>query len=248
MKVVVVGASSGIGRCIGVGLGQRGDQVALLARRHERLVDAAKEAGPGTLAITCDVTDEAGCRAAIEEAAAGLGGIDGLVYASAVGTLARLEETDADTWRRTLDTNVVGASIATAAALPFLRESHGVAAYLSSISATTTQPWPGIGAYMASKAALERLVEAWRCEHPDVGFTRVTVGNCGGGEGDSMVEFTAGWDNELFAEIAQVWFTKGLVDQWLVDVNDVIRVIATVLATGASASIPVVTITPRPSP
>src|SRR3954471_2545338 len=89
MNVVVIGASSGLGRCIGVGLAQRGDQVALLARRRERLDDAAKEGGPGTLAIPCDVTDEAGCRAAIEEAAAGLGGIDGLVYASAVATLSR---------------------------------------------------------------------------------------------------------------------------------------------------------------
>jgi NADP-dependent 3-hydroxy acid dehydrogenase YdfG len=58
MRAVVVGASSGLGRCIGVGLGQRGAPVALLARRHDRLVDAAKEAGAGALAIRCDVTDE----------------------------------------------------------------------------------------------------------------------------------------------------------------------------------------------
>ena len=51
MKTVVVGASSGLGRCIGVGLAERGAHLALLARRHDRLVDAAKEAGPGTLAI-----------------------------------------------------------------------------------------------------------------------------------------------------------------------------------------------------
>ncbi|MBV9254966.1 MAG: SDR family NAD(P)-dependent oxidoreductase, partial [Actinobacteria bacterium] len=56
MRVVIVGASSGLGRCIGTGLGQHGHQVALLARRHDRLVDAAKEAGPGALAIACDVT------------------------------------------------------------------------------------------------------------------------------------------------------------------------------------------------
>jgi NAD(P)-dependent dehydrogenase (short-subunit alcohol dehydrogenase family) len=245
MKVVVIGGSSGLGRCIGVGLGQRGDHVALLARRVDRLTDAAKEAGPGTLAIRCDVTDEAGCRAAIEEAAAGLGGIDGLVYASAVGTLAKLADSDADMWRRTLDTNVVGASVATAAALPYLTASHGVAAYLSSVSATTTPPWPGLGAYMASKAALERLVEAWRTEHPDVGFTRVTVGNCAGGQGDSMVEFNTGWDSELFGEMVQQWFARGFVDQWLVDVEDLIRAVALVLTAGASACIPTIAVVPR---
>ena len=245
MKIVVVGASSGLGRCIGVGLGQRGDQVALLARRVDRLTDAAKEAGPGTLAIACDVTDEAGCRAAIEDAAAGLDGIDGLVYASAVGTLAKLADTGTDVWRRTLDTNVVGASTATAAALPYLKASRGVATYLSSVSGTSTPPWPGLGAYMASKAALERLVEAWRGEHPDVGFTRVIVGNCAGGQGDSMTEFTSGWDGDLFGEIAQAWFERGLVDEWLVDVDELVRAVAMVLACGASACIPTIAVVPR---
>ena len=45
-----------------------------------------------------------------------------------------------------------------------------------------------------SKAALDKLVEAWRAEHPAVGFTRLVVGDCAGGEGPSMTEFTTGWD------------------------------------------------------
>ncbi len=53
MRVVVIGASSGLGRCIGVGLARRGATVALMARRASRLQDAAKEAGPGTLAFAC---------------------------------------------------------------------------------------------------------------------------------------------------------------------------------------------------
>jgi len=43
MRAVVVGASSGLGRCIGVGLGQRGAQVALLARRHDLLLDGGDD-------------------------------------------------------------------------------------------------------------------------------------------------------------------------------------------------------------
>ena len=171
MKTVVVGASSGLGRCIGIGLAQRGAEVALLARRHDRLVDAAKEAGAGTLAITCDVTDAASCATAIEEAAAGLGGIDALVYSTGIGPLGRLVDIDADTWRRAFDTNVTGAALITAAALPHLAAAGGAAAYLSSVSASLTPPWPGLGAYVVSKAALDKLVEAWRVEHPQVGFT-----------------------------------------------------------------------------
>ena len=87
MRAVVVGASSGLGRCIGVGLGQRGAQVALLARRRERLAAAAAEAGAGALAIECDVTGTASITSAIAKAAADLGGIDALVYTPAIGPL-----------------------------------------------------------------------------------------------------------------------------------------------------------------
>src|SRR6516225_6073440 len=136
MRAVVVGASSGLGRCIGVGLAQRGAQVALLARREDRLAMAAKEAGPDTLAIRCDVTDESSCRQAVAEAAAGLGGIDALVYTPALGPLAQLEDISAETWQRAFATNVTGAAVVTAAALPHLKASSAVAAYLSSVSAT----------------------------------------------------------------------------------------------------------------
>ena len=135
----------------------------------------------------------------------GLGGIDALVYATGIGPLARLADIDAATWRRLFDTNVIGAALVTAAAIPHLTASSGVAAYLSSISASLTPPWPGLGAYAVSKAALDKLVEAWRAEHPGVGFTRVIVGDCAGGEGDSMTEFANGWDPELAAEMGTIW-------------------------------------------
>ena len=78
-----------LGRCIGTGLSKRGAHVALLARRKSRLDDAVRdECGPGAFAVTCDVTDEASCQAAIAEAAATLGGIDALVYAPGIGLLA----------------------------------------------------------------------------------------------------------------------------------------------------------------
>ncbi len=246
VKTVVVGASSGLGRCIGVGLARRGGQVALLARRYDRLVDAVKEAGPGAIAIACDVTDASSCSAAIEEAARGLGGIDALVYATGVGQLARLVDVDFDTWRNTLDTNVVGAALVTAASIPHLTSSGGVAAYLSSVSASITDPWPGLGAYAVSKAALDKLVEAWRCEHPEVGFTRVVVGDCAGGEGDSMSGFPMRWDAALAAELHPVWIKRNCLNGSLLDVEILIQVVDSVLQCGATASVPSVTVCARP--
>jgi NAD(P)-dependent dehydrogenase (short-subunit alcohol dehydrogenase family) len=246
MRAVVVGASSGLGRCIAIGLGRRGAKVAALARRHDRLVDTAKAIGEGALAIPCDATDPASAREAIGQAARGLGGLDALVYAPGIGPLARLVDLDAETWRSVFDTNVIGAALVTAAALPHLTASGGAAAYLSTVSASLTPPWPGLGAYAVSKAALDKLVEAWRSEHPNVGFTRVVVGDCTGGEGHSMVEFAKGWDFALAAELLQTWRSRSYMSGSFLDVEELVRVVDAVLRCGASASIPSVTVTPRP--
>ena len=245
MRVVVVGASSGLGRCIGVGLAQQGAEVALLARRHDLLVEAAKEAGPGTLAITCDVTDETSCQAAVADAAAGLGGIDALVYATGIGNLARLTDLDAATWGRAFETNVTGAALITAAAVPHLTASGGVAAYLSSISASQTPPWPGLGAYAVTKAALDKLVEAWRAEQPSIGFTRIVVGDCAGGEGNSMTQFANEWDPDLAGEVYPTWLARNYLAGNLLEVEELVRAVGFVVNAGAITCIPSIIVTPR---
>jgi len=245
VRVVVVGASSGLGRCIGVGLAKRGDQVALLARRLERLTVAAKEAGPGSLAIRCDVTDERSCREAVEEAAGGLGGIDAVVYATAVGPLARIEDVSSDRWQHTFATNVTGASLVTAAALPHLKASSGVAAYLSSVSASLTEPWPGLGAYIVSKAALEKLIEAWRVEHPSVGFSTIVVGDCAGGEGDSATGFIDEWDLNLAAEMHPIWMARSHLSGNLLTVDELVEAVDNVLRLGATSTVSSIVVRPR---
>ena len=248
MRTVVVGASSGLGRSLAIGLAQRGAEVALLARRRERLAAAAREAGGGAVAIECDVTDEASSRTAVADAASHLGGIDALVYTPAIGPLARLIDVDADTWRRVFDTNVIGAARVTAAAVPHLTAAHGTAVFLSSVSASLTPPWPGLGAYIVSKAALDKLVEAWRAEHPDIAFTRLVVGDCAGGEGDSRTEFNQGWDRELAAQLAPGWIERGYLSGALIAVEELISTVDALLRGGASLSMPSVTVAPRRLP
>jgi len=243
MRVAVVGASSGLGRSIAVGLGRRGADVALLARRGERLKAAAVEIGSRAATFVCDVTDEASCRSAIAGVAAELGGIDALVYCPGIGPLKRLVDVDAVTWARVFSTNVTGAALVTAAAVAHLEESQGAAVYLSSVSASITPPWPGLGAYAVSKAALDKLVEAWRAEHPRVNFTRVVVGDCPGGDGDARTEFASGWDLQLAADLFQVWTARGYIAGALLDVEDLIETVDLILRT--PASVPSITVTPR---
>jgi NAD(P)-dependent dehydrogenase (short-subunit alcohol dehydrogenase family) len=244
-RVVVVGASSGLGRCIGVGIGRRGGQVALLARRKDRLERAAAEAGEGTLAIECDVTDETSIGKAIEQAAEGLGGIDALVYTPAIGRLARIEDTDFATWQEVFATNVTGASIVTAAALPRLKASKRVALYLSSVTGSETPAWGGLGSYAVSKAAMEKLIEAWRGEHPDIGFTRVIVGECAGGEGESLTGFADDWDRDLLGDLIGSWVTKGYMTGALMDVEELVSVVDSIARSDASVCIRSVTVAPR---
>lgn len=246
MRAVVVGASSGLGRCIAGHLGQNGDDVALLARRKDQLDEAAREAGASSFAVACDVTDADSISTAIDEAVTTLGGIDAVVYAAGVGALSRIEDVDPETWRWMFDTNVIGASTLTAAVLPHLKASGGRAAYLTSVQSGHTPPWPGLGSYAVSKAALDKLIEAWRMEHPAVGFTRIVVGECGGGEGPSQSGFSAGWDRDLAGEVAPIWMERKFMSGTLLDVDELLKVVHTVLQIGGCTAVPSVTVVPRP--
>ena len=245
VRVVVVGASSGLGRCIGRGLAAREAKVALMARRIDMLRQAAKEAGNEALALQMDVTDPDSVRATIAEAASDLGGLDGLVFCPAIGPLGPIEDTDLATWRRTFDTNVIGASLVTAAALPHLTESRGSAVYLSSVSASVTPPWPGLGAYAVSKAALDKLVEAFRAEHPTINFTRLVVGDCYGGEGDYLTQFISGWDMEMFGRFHEIWTERHYIAGSFIDAEDLVNVVDSLVRGGSSVSNQSVIITPR---
>jgi NAD(P)-dependent dehydrogenase (short-subunit alcohol dehydrogenase family) len=174
-RVLVVGSSAGIGRVIGQRLCEAGAHVAFAARRQEACAAAAKEAGGTAIGLRCDVTSEDECRQVIADTVEQLGGLDDVVYSTGAISLVSLEEADAEWWRRTFETNVMGASLITKYALPHLRQSTGSVVYLSSVSSIGAV-WPGVGVYTATKAALNRMVETWRSEHPEVGFTRIFVG------------------------------------------------------------------------
>jgi len=198
-RVLVVGASTGIGRVIGETLCAAGAHVAFAARRGEVCEEAAKNAAGTAIGLECDVRDDAQCQRVVDEAVRGLGGLDDVVYSAGAISLIALAQADAEWWRRTFETNVMGAALVTRAALPHLQQALGTVVYLSSVSSTGA-PWPGIGVYTSTKAALNRMIETWRSEHPEVGFARILVGPTGGsgaGSGTqidmSAVEHLARW-------------------------------------------------------
>ncbi|MCV7089185.1 SDR family oxidoreductase [Mycobacterium interjectum] len=247
LRVAVVGASAGLGRCIGIGLARRGAHVALLARRYDRLVDAAKEAGNGAVAVACDVTVTETCQQAMSEVVGALGGLDALVYTTGMGVLAPLREVTAEQWAQLFATNVTGASLVTAAAAPHLAAAGGSAVYLSSLSASYTTPWPMLGAYAVTKGALDKLVEAWRIEHPEIGFTRLAVGDSLGGTGDAQTEFNKAWDPDVLESAIKYWMENKYMLGGLVDVEHLTEVVNAVIRCGSSSFIPYLTLAPRAS-
>jgi NAD(P)-dependent dehydrogenase (short-subunit alcohol dehydrogenase family) len=202
-RVLVVGASSGIGRAVATQAVTGGAQVVFAARRAEKLAEAIAAAGDGASAAVCDVRVAEQCGAVVRDAVARLGGLDVVVYATAVDPLVRLIDTDADRWHDVFATNVVGAPLVARAALAPLTAARGRMVFISASS--VGRPLPGMGAYETSKAALDELVRAWRGEHPEIGFCNVAVGNTLG------TEVYESWDRELLGELSAVWEARGYV-------------------------------------
>jgi NAD(P)-dependent dehydrogenase (short-subunit alcohol dehydrogenase family) len=200
-RLLVVGASSGVGRAIGLAASAEGARVAFAARRLELLKTAVDAVGPPALALVCDVTDQASVDQAVQGVVSSFGGLDAVVYATGIDPLARIENVDAVAWSDLFATNVIGASLVTRAALPHLRAVRGRVLFISATS--VGRPLPGMGAYATSKAALEELARAWRSEHPEVSFSTVAIGMTLG------TEVTAGWDNALLSELASIWDGRG---------------------------------------
>lgn len=197
-RILVVGASSGLGRESGLALAREGARVCFAARRRDRIEAAAQEAGAACFAQPCDVTDEVSCGTVVAAAIARLGGLDALVYCPGISTFGPIEEIDAKAWLDVLATNVVGLSLVLNASIAELSANQGKVVVISSISIDDSPPRPKQATYLVSKAALERLIEAWQGEHRAVGFTSIA-------NGDTLTEFGFGESMEKLAPIVQRW-------------------------------------------
>lgn len=171
-RILVTGASSGIGAAIARSLAAEGAQVALLARRVPDVHALADRIG--AIAIPADVTDPEATRVAVDRAAQQLGGLDGLVNAAGVLRAGLVQGADPADWRLLFDVNVLGVLHATHAAIGHLRRSgRGDVINLSSMSGRRLAS-AEMGVYAASKAAVHMLSEGLRRElAPD--RVRVTI-------------------------------------------------------------------------
>ncbi|MEU4806245.1 SDR family oxidoreductase [Actinosynnema sp. NPDC023587] len=161
--VVVVGASSGIGRVTALRFAARGARVVCAARNAQALDAVVAEIGDRAVAVPTDIADETAVRALVRAAEERFGRIDTWVTAAGVGVVGRVEDVPAAEFDRVMRVNFLGHVHAVQAVLPALRRAGGGAIIgIASIEGVRSVPWQA--PYAASKFALRALYDSLRVE------------------------------------------------------------------------------------
>ncbi len=163
MRILVTGASSGIGAHVTRFLAGQGAQVVASARRAEALEALAAECGDGVSALALDVGDAAAVGAAVDEAARRMGGLDGVFNNAGTAWGGRALEMPDEDWDRVIDINLNGVfRVARAAAHVMAKDGGGSILNTGSVLGYGTGT--GVAAYSASKAAVIHLTRSLALE------------------------------------------------------------------------------------
>jgi NAD(P)-dependent dehydrogenase (short-subunit alcohol dehydrogenase family) len=222
-RVLVIGASSGIGAATAKAVIAAGGDVTVSARREDALRSLVEDMGAGHVAVG-DASVRADAERVAADAAEAMGGLDLMVFVAGYGPLQKLVDCDPELWADVYKVNVCGANLAAGAALPYM-DRDGICAFVSSRTVEDANPF--FGAYSASKAALDQCIRVWRLEHPDRRFIRIVMGNTG------PTDFANNMRPELLGEALEEWGRHGIPGGMMM-VDDVgeamVKSLATALA------------------
>jgi len=156
--VWITGASAGIGKAMAFEWARLGYKVVLSARRKELLEEIAREiinSGGEALVVPVDIMEEISIESAVQHIITSWGRIDIVVANAGFGVMGSIQSLTAKEWNRQLQGNVIGLALTVKYALPHLKQNKGRIGLVGSIGAYL--PSPGIGAYGASKAAVQSI-------------------------------------------------------------------------------------------
>ena len=186
-KILVIGASAGIGAGLARRLAAEGAHVHLAARRGDKLaehVDAIRAAGGTASAHQCDIASGASVAALFESVARDGEALDAMINTSAVLRLEAFATQREDTWREIIAVNLSGAICATQHALAhMLPRQRGHVIHVTSTAGALAIPYLTI--YSTTKAGLGHFLAGLRGEYGKSGvrFTELQIGATGGTEG-----------------------------------------------------------------
>lgn len=180
---VVTGASSGLGHDAAIAYAEYGADVALLARRYDRLVELKekieKETGRKALAIKCDVTNEEEIKAAVNEVLDKFGKIDILLNDAGTNILGDVVNLKSEDWDTVLSTNLRGDFLTSKYVVPHMIErKYGKIVNIASVNAVMADKadWIQRPAYNASKAGVVGLTMAMSTALAKHGITVNAIG------------------------------------------------------------------------
>ncbi len=169
---VVTGASSGIGEATARELAARGASVVLASRALERLEGLRREisaSGGAALVVETDVSERSSVEAMVWRAVGEFGSLDVLVNNAGLGLSGRISEVRAGDLRHVFEVNSVGPLNCIQASLPHMGEGGRI---INVSSVVGKRAIPKVGAYCATKSALNALSDALRVE---VAARKITV-------------------------------------------------------------------------
>jgi short-subunit dehydrogenase len=165
-RILITGASSGIGRCLAEQAAQAGARLALAARSAQTLHELARTltaGGAEAIAVPGDVTQEADRRHMLSTAVERFGGLDVLINNAGVGSWCHFAESSEEILRQIMEVNFFAPAELIRLAIPLLRRGNSPA-IVNVASMCGRRGIPAWSEYSASKFALCGLTEALRGE------------------------------------------------------------------------------------
>jgi NAD(P)-dependent dehydrogenase (short-subunit alcohol dehydrogenase family) len=192
-RVLITGASSGIGRATAVELAGRGSRLVLVARGGESLEEAAAEArtagARAVLVRTADVTDPDAVQAAVDDAVAEFGGLDVVVHAAQVMAYGRIEDVPREVYEQVVDVSLHGtANVARSVLALFRKQGAGHLVVVNSLLGNIATPL--LGSYVTAKwgqLGLVRVLQQETRDEPGISVSAVQPGGV-----DTPIYFQAG--------------------------------------------------------
>lgn len=176
LVVWITGASSGIGRAMAFEWARLGYKVVLSARRKELLEKIAqeiKQAGGEALVVPVDIMEEKSIEAGVQSIIGHWGRLDVAVANAGFGVYGSIDTLTEKDWNRQLQGNVIGLALTVKYALPHLKKTKGRVGLVGSVAAYV--PNPNVGAYGASKAAVQSIGLTLQVELMNTGVSCTTI-------------------------------------------------------------------------
>jgi NADP-dependent 3-hydroxy acid dehydrogenase YdfG len=206
-RIILTGASSGIGEAAAKLAISRGHRVLLVARSTDKILQLCADLGSNAQAFAADVRDVQAMKDMVAKCNDLWGGVDVLINNAGLGYFDPLAEGKLEDWHEMIDINIKGLLNALHASLPSLIENRGHVVNMGSIASHFV--FPNSGVYSATKHAVFAISESIRVELPDkVRVTTISPGSVN-------TPFIDKTHNEKLLADYKSYFAAGMQADWV---------------------------------